>query len=215
MSPFLADKSDLIPDLQSMRHLLSITFAALSFALSSYAGEPAKPPCTETVVIDSVRYPVPARWCGQKIDSSLWAGQTDLAPLPPELSFEDLRIFVTRATRDAFAEMAAAAKKDSVILQADSGYRSPRYQREIIRRRLARGDSIDKIFLSASPPGYSEHHTGRALDLVPSEARFASTRAYTWLKKNAARFGFHETYPKDGGSGLPWESWHWCYRGDK
>ena len=180
-----------------------------------HAVDQSRPPCAETVTIDSVQYQVPAKWCGRKIDSTLWAKQFDLVSLPTHLTFEGSRIYVTRACRDAFAKMAEAAKKDSVIIQADSGYRSPRYQREIIRRRLARGDSIEKIFRSASPPGYSEHHTGRALDLVPSEARFAHTKTYAWLKKNATRFGFRETYPDDPSSPLPWESWHWYYQGDK
>jgi len=195
-----------------MKALLSLIVAALLLGSSVHAGESSKPTCPETVVIDSVHYQVPAKWCGRKVDSSLWARRSELVALPQHLAFEGSRIYVTRATRDAFVKMAEAAAKDSITLLADSGYRSPRYQREIIRRRLSRGDSIEEIFRSASPPGYSEHHTGRALDLVPSEANFADTPAYDWLKHNAARFGFHESYPENGPGHLPWESWHWCYQ---
>lgn len=168
--------------------------------------------CADTVVIDSVAYPLPEIWCGRAVDSTLWADPSTLVKLPDELTFEDYRIYVTRETRDALVKMAAAAAKDSVFIETDSGYRSPGFQRRIIKRRLAQGDSIAKVFTSAAPPGYSEHHTGRALDLVPSEARFAHTGTYAWLQENAQRFGFYETYPEDPGSDIPWESWHWCYR---
>lgn len=199
-------------DLGRMRKLLTSAAVAVLLASSVQATEPSKPASAETVVIDSVHYQVPAKWIGRKVDSSLWAKHSDLVALPQHLTFESSRIYVTHATRDAFVKMAEAAAKDSVTLLADSGYRSPKYQREIIRRRLTRGDSIEEIFRSASPPGYSEHHTGRALDLVPSEANFADTPAYAWLKHNAARFGFHESYPENGPGHLPWESWHWCYQ---
>jgi len=167
--------------------------------------------CEETVVIDDVEYTLPDPWCGQALDSTDIAEPSQLVRLPDELTFEDYRIYVLPETRDAFVKMAEAAKKDSIDLIADSGFRSPGFQLRIIKRRLERGDSIDDIFHSVAPPGYSQHHTGLALDLCPSEARFAYSDTYRWLKENAAGFGFVESMPEDRTGGSPWESWHWYY----
>ncbi len=170
---------------------------------------------TETVTIDSVTYTVPARWVGKKLDSVQVADPSKLVRLPAELSYEDFRVYVTPDTRAAFVKMAAAAKKDSIDLIADSGYRSAEMQRRIFRRRLAEGKTFEQVSQFVAPPGYSQHQTGRALDLVPSEARFAHTRIYKWLKKHAGEYGFVESIPEPAkGSGeWYWEAWHWYYAG--
>ena len=107
--------------------------------------------------------------------------------------------------------MAASASGDSVTLIVDSGYRSVAYQTRIIARRLAGGQSIARIMAFVAPPGYSEHHTGRAFDLVPSDAAFADTDTYRWLSHNAGRFGFRETLPAAGEDSASWEPWHWAF----
>ncbi len=169
--------------------------------------------CEETITIDSVVYPVGESWCGRLIDSAEIAEPASLVQLPDELTFEDSRIYVLPETKEAFVAMAEAAKEDSILLIADSGWRSFSFQRRIIRRRLERGDKIEEILQSVAPPGYSEHHTGRALDLCPSEARFAHTDIYKWLKENAGRFGFIESLPKSDSNLILWESWHIYYIG--
>ncbi len=167
--------------------------------------------CEETVVIDSTVYRVPPRWCGHKLDSADIADRNRLVRLPQELCYENYRIYVLPETREALLKMAAAARKEGIMLIIDSGFRSAAYQRRIIERRLAEGESFEKIVRFVAPPGYSEHETGRAVDFVPSEALFAKTPAYQWLKKNAAAFHFYETYPESGNSLKPWEASHWCY----
>jgi D-alanyl-D-alanine carboxypeptidase len=170
--------------------------------------------CDETIEIGETTYDVPEQWCGAKLDTVELADPADLVQVPQSLTFEDYRIYVTAATRDAFVSMTEAATKDSVELIADSGFRSAGFQTRIIKRRLDEGDSIEKILSMVAPPGYSEHHTGTALDLVPSEALFANTDAYAWLKKQAAEFGFYETIPEQSERGHSWESWHWRFIAD-
>jgi zinc D-Ala-D-Ala carboxypeptidase len=113
-----------------------------------------------------------------------------------------------------------------VTILAVSGYRSPEDQTRIIERRL-KSESIEKILTSNTPPGYSEHHTGRALDVGdPSEAEFITknfqhTPAYRWLttidpstgKTNAERFQFRFSYPENSGSHIVFEPWHIYYYG--
>jgi len=185
---------------------LAVTWLAVSPAFAD--------DCGEKVVIDSVSFPVTDYWCGRKFDSVLVAKPEGLVQIPQDFTFEDYRIYVLPQVRDAFVRMAGAARKDSVELIADSGFRSVSYQRKIIKNRMAAGETMEHLLKSVAPPGYSQHHTGRSLDLCPSEARFARTKAYRWLKEHAAAFGFQETIPNDPAYPGTWESWHWTYLGD-
>ena len=70
-----------------------------------------------------------------------------------------------------------------------------------MRAKLARGQSIDEILSVSAPPGYSEHHSGRAVDVTtdgvrPLELEFEGTAAFTWLSRHAGRFGFSLSYPR-------------------
>ena len=117
----------------------------------------------------------------------------------------------------AWRRMEAAAANDGVTLLPLSGFRSVARQTAIIRCKLARGQSIEDILQVNAVPGCSEHHTGRALDLgSPKEmtlsAAFARTREFRWLKRHAARFGFHLSYPRGNRQGIEYEPWHWCWR---
>ncbi|MFQ5499001.1 MAG: D-alanyl-D-alanine carboxypeptidase family protein [Candidatus Zixiibacteriota bacterium] len=167
--------------------------------------------CGETVMIDSVTYTIPDHWCGRALDSAALADPEELVVLPDDCTFQDYRIFLTREARDAYIEMAFVAREDGIDLIADSGYRSAEYQRRIFRRRMAAGESFSSAARFVAPPGYSSHQTGCSVDLVPSEARFAHTPQYAWLRANAHRFGFGESYPEDSSSVLSWESWHWSF----
>ncbi len=191
----------------------TLVIPLLGFLVLSGSACPAGD-CLETAVIDSVQYAVTDFWCGKALDSAQIAMPEQLVPLPQQLTFEDYRIYVLPQTCEAFVKMAEAARRDSIELIADSGFRSPAFQRSIIRRRMEKGDRFEKVLESVAPPGYSEHHTGRTLDLCPSEARFAFSDAYHWLKEHAPEYGFFETLPEDPAAPLTWESWHWTYLDD-
>src|SRR5260221_13503377 len=96
--------------------------------------------------------------------------------------------------------MSAAALGDGIILRIVSAFRSVDRQAEIVRAKLARGLPLDDILCVSAPPGYSEHHSGCALDLTtdgvaPLEPEFEKTAAFQWLSKNAGKFGFILSYP--------------------
>lgn len=117
----------------------------------------------------------------------------------------------------AWTAMKEAAARDGVELQLVSAFRSIAYQHELIQRKLTRGDSIDAILAVNAAPGYSEHHTGRALDIgTPGyphlEIDFERSPAFTWLCANAVDFGFVMSFPKDNPYGVQYEPWHWCFR---
>ncbi len=193
-----------------MRQVLKLAVLLL-VAAGVAADEPA---CNDSLAINDSTYAIPEFWCARWIDSTSWADPVELSRVPDRFTFEEYRIYLLKEARDAFVTMAQDAKKDSIDLLIDSGYRSPDFQRRIISRRLKKGEPFERIVKHVAPPGYSEHHTGRAFDLVPSEAAFAFTPAYDWLKKNAPRYGFRESYPEASPESLWWESWHWYYVGD-
>jgi len=121
-----------------------------------------------------------------------------------------------RAAR-AWARMREAAARDGVELQVVSAFRSIEYQLGILKRKLERGLSMEQILRVSAAPGYSEHHSGRALDITTSgfaalEEEFEDSPAFAWLKKNARRFGFHLSYPRKNRHGIAYEPWHWCWK---
>lgn len=121
-----------------------------------------------------------------------------------------------RAAR-AWSRMRAVAANVGMELQVVSAFRSVAYQLGILRRKLERGQAIDEILRVSAAPGYSEHHSGRALDLTTPgfaalEEEFEQSPAFAWLCTNAQRYGFHMSYPRDNPHGIAYEPWHWCWR---
>ncbi len=114
-------------------------------------------------------------------------------------------------------DMAAAASADGVRLMLVSGYRSWDYQAGLIRRKLEAGQVIGEILKVNAAPGYSEHHTGRAVDIATPGSRpltedFENTDAFDWLGRRAAEFGFSMSYPRENPLGFVYEPWHWTIR---
>ncbi len=120
-----------------------------------------------------------------------------------------------RAAR-AWRRMQAAAQDDGIDLQPVSAFRSARYQLGIIARKRERGIEIEDILAVSAAPGYSEHHSGRAIDLTTPgcaalEQEFEHSAAFAWLQRHAARFGFALSYPRGNRHGISYEPWHWCW----
>ncbi len=124
---------------------------------------------------------------------------------------------LTPETCAAWQQLRAVAAGEGVQLQLLSGFRGVDRQTEIIRRKLSAGRRIDDILRVNAAPGYSEHHTGRAVDVgtpdsPPLEESFAGTAAFRWLETHASRFGFRLSYPRDNAQGIAFEPWHWCWQ---
>ncbi len=116
----------------------------------------------------------------------------------------------------AWRQMAAAAARDGVTLRLASAYRSLERQVEILRGKLDEGVSLEEILRESAPPGYSEHHTGRAVDITTPESdrleeAFENTEAFAWLMGHAAEFGFSLSFPRGNRFGYAYEPWHWFY----
>jgi D-alanyl-D-alanine carboxypeptidase len=112
--------------------------------------------------------------------------------------------------------MRLAAGKDDIVLAVVSAFRSFEQQRQIIARKLAAGLSIDEITSASALPGFSEHHTGRAIDIgtpgSPSLTEtFEQTPAFEWLTRRGRDFGFHLSYPRGNPFDVIYEPWHWLF----
>lgn len=168
-------------------------------------------PPPEFVVVDGVKYKVPAPWRGAKlvhVDSNF----NDISLIPVIYTENNSKIYLRKPARDAAVKMLQAAAAEKVLLLIRSGYRSIRYQRILWSKRLSQGKTFQEIAKSVAPPGYSEHHLGTAVDLVSDTKEFKRSSGYKWLLNNAHQYCFFESYPKDNSTtGVYWEPWHWKY----
>jgi len=122
------------------------------------------------------------------------------------------RLMAPKAEKPWLA-LQSAASSDGVGLVVRHAFRSVHDQALLIRNRLRWGDStIEELLTWIAAPGFSEHHTGCALDFenIPSGQAFENTRAFDWLSRNAGAFGFRLSYPQDNSYGMRFEPWHWC-----
>lgn len=146
------------------------------------------------------------------------APQSELEPIVP-----DGRIKMRKAAAKQFKAMVAAARADGVSLVPISGFRSTNEQEHLFFDvKAQRRQATTKRASVSAPPGYSEHHTGYAVDIgdaaVPATSlstTFENTKAFKWLAQNAARFSFELSFPKDNPQGVSYEPWHWRYVGDR
>jgi LAS superfamily LD-carboxypeptidase LdcB len=99
-------------------------------------------------------------------------------------------------TAKAFRVMQKAAHKHGVTLGIRSGFRTYEKQATLYKQYRRGAGNL------AAPPGYSNHESGRALDIYITDHH-----AYDWLQAHGAKYGFHRT--------VPGEAWHWEYLGDE
>ena len=95
---------------------------------------------------------------------------------------------------DQFDKMVAAAAKDGVKLQIESGLRTHAEQEKLYAAYLNGTGNL------AAKPGTSNHESGEAIDYANTPG------AFDWLKKNASKFGFH--------GNVPGEPWHYSLTGN-
>jgi zinc D-Ala-D-Ala carboxypeptidase len=122
-----------------------------------------------------------------------------------------------------FQEMQAAAQADGVNLIVISAFRDLKTQEQLFFGvKEQRSQATSKRAEVSAPPGYSEHHTGYAMDLGDGDAPgtnletdFAKTAAFRWLEQNALKYSFEMSFPPDNKQGVSYEPWHWRFVGDR
>lgn len=136
---------------------------------------------------------------------------------PPDLT--SLNGYLMRSvTADHMQLMMQAATAAGLPFGLTSAYRSYNDQVATYNNWVQVNGSTASADTVSARPGYSEHQTGLAADLDTGSCVlecFGNTAQYTWLKQNAASFGFIERYPSGltAITGYSPEPWHWRYVG--
>ena len=105
------------------------------------------------------------------------------------------------AAAQAWQSMRQQAAGEGFELQAVSAFRSVDYQAGIVQRKLDKDLDLEEILAVSAAPGFSEHHTGRAIDITSPgfpvlEEKFEKSAAFEWLHLHAATFGFRMSFPR-------------------
>ena len=127
------------------------------------------------------------------------------------------------AAANKFKQMQAAARAEGIILTPISAFRDDKAQEQLFFGvKEQRGQDAVKRAEVSAPPGYSEHHTGYAIDIgdgnAPAtnvEVEFAQTAAFRWLEQNALKYSFELSFPPNNKQGVSYEPWHWRFVGDR
>lgn len=106
------------------------------------------------------------------------------------------------------------------INNAYSGFRNYNYQQTLYQNYVAT-DGKEKADTYSARPGYSEHQTGLAFDILNSSGELLGTTAgeeaaVHWLHTHAHEYGFILRFPegKEEITGYQYEPWHMRYVGD-
>lgn len=153
------------------------------------------------------------RWTGLAPDYK----PDDMVPVGP--GYETDRQYLLRKEAAAgLKELVDAAKADGVKLQVVSGYRQWQTQQDLYQNRVNKSGMGQQ---TVAKPGHSEHQLGTAVDLTDGneatllEQSFGDTKAGRWLKENAWRYGFVNSFTKENApkTGISPEPWHYRYWG--
>ncbi|MEM9218281.1 MAG: M15 family metallopeptidase [Cyanobacteria bacterium P01_F01_bin.150] len=122
----------------------------------------------------------------------------------------------------ALMDMIYAARDQGVWVVPASAYRTIDRQRKLFDNQVKRKGSAEAAAKSSAPPGFSEHHTGYAVDLVDGRNKeadinqqFATTQAFEWLTQNASKYGYELSFTQNNEQGVNYEPWHWRFIGSE
>ena len=121
---------------------------------------------------------------------------------------------MVKEAADAFFELQKGAKEENINIFSMTGYRSVSFQTSIYNGYL-KNDTKENVDTYSARPGYSEHHSGLAVDVNSLKGSWGSTEEGIWLNNNAYKYGFIIRYPKDKENltGYMYEPWHIRYVG--
>lgn len=129
----------------------------------------------------------------------------------------------------ALQNMLDAARAEGLSPLICSSYRTMEKQTSLYNAQvdswLNQGYSLEEAKEQAAqwvaPPGYSEHQTGLALDIVAASYQMLNeaqedTPEQIWLMEHCAEYGFILRYPSDKShiTGIGYEPWHYRYVGE-
>ena len=130
---------------------------------------------------------------------------------------------VERETYAHFLSLREELLESGIQIELESAYRSVDYQKKLTEElRKTEGEAYVKNFVAV--PGYSEHHTGLALDVAVvvngktvDDVYEKEETPYQKMHRKLADHGFILRYPpgKAAVTGYDYESWHIRYVGEE
>ncbi len=127
-------------------------------------------------------------------------------------------VLVEEKTLEAFESLQEELKKEDIIVEIDSAFRSIEEQQRVKEEILQeKGEEYTKLYVAE--PKYSEHHTGFVIDihLVREEEEQEEVLEKKWLRIHELlpKYGFILRYPKgkETITGYNYECWHARYVG--
>lgn len=202
--------------------LLIVLLVALGLVWTHHAEAPTRHtagPASKQPAFDKTRY-------STTDPSSLWVIINKQHPVDPQTYAPSDLVSVGNGQRmradaaTALGSMFAAAKTAGFSLRADSGYRS--YSDQVAAYgSLVRAYGQTYAETVSARPGYSEHQTGRAVDIGLTSGEcsldtcFGDLPAGKWLAANAYKYGFLLRYTAADSkvTGYSPEPWHFRYIG--
>ncbi len=115
---------------------------------------------------------------------------------------------------EALAILGRAAKKDGIMLDVSSSYRSYEYQKNLFDYWV-RVDGLEEAERESARPGTSQHQLGLALDFGSIDDNYDKTPGGQWMYAHAAEYGWSLSFPKnyEDITGYRWECWHFRFIG--
>lgn len=125
----------------------------------------------------------------------------------------------TKETAEAFQIMKKDLEAEGMKIYVVSAYRTIAYQKNLYQKYL-KEDTKENVDSYSARPGFSEHHTGRALDISQVMGNlnvFEGSKEAKWIYENAYKYGFIVRYPENGMdvTGYIYEPWHITYVGEQ
>lgn len=144
----------------------------------------------------------------------------DLEKISQKWNFhgEEYPKFLRKMAHDALIQLMNAAANNNIHLKVVSAFRSFEKQR-ILYLKAIFNKGIYQI--GTAKPGHSEHQLGTTVDLTSLNradmlsSSFNKTPEGQWLKNNAHKFGFVQSYTEENAEekGYKPEPWHFRYMG--
>lgn len=135
---------------------------------------------------------------------------------------KDKNVLLKQEVIDALNSMMDDFQKETGLSNVNviSGYRSGDDQKRLYEKYLlSHGKRYAQKYVQK--PGYSEHHTGYAVDFSiyyredGHSEDFKGQGEYGWITRNAWRYGFILRYPEEKAdiTGIAYEPWHFRFVG--
>lgn len=190
-----------------------------------------------SVVEDTLVYPVEYEEEKNVTDSNilerdiLLVNKENCLPEDYKVTLLTLPDGVNRAAKEAYqplCDMLEAGRKEGLDFEICSSYRDVERQRELFDEDVnallqigySYSEAYEEVAKETMPPGYSEHSTGLAFDIVALDYQMLDdgqeqTEENKWLQEHCAEYGFILRYPKgkEDITSISYESWHFRYVG--